>query len=62
MEQVEGGNLIVNKGNESVPKEKPGASGRNMNAVDNKEEAIKLARVCRHHITLSLSVFIRNSL
>lgn len=45
MEQVEGGDLIVNKGNESRPKE-VSDSKRNMNAVDGLDAAFKLAEVC----------------
>lgn len=43
MEQVEGGDLIVNKGEESRPKE--GDTLREMNAVDGYEAAYKLAQV-----------------
>ncbi|QRV86596.1 maintenance of telomere capping protein 1 [Ceratobasidium sp. AG-Ba] len=41
MEQVEGGDLIVNRGNESRPKE--GLTERDLNAVHSYDEAIKLA-------------------
>lgn len=41
MEQVEGGDLIVNRGNESRPKE--GLTERDLNALQSYEEAIKLA-------------------
>jgi len=41
MEQVEGGDLIVNRGNESKPKE---SSHRNLNAADDYEVAIKLCQ------------------
>jgi len=41
MEQVEGGDLIVNRGNESKPKE---SSHRNLNAADDYETAIKLCQ------------------
>lgn len=44
MEQVEGGDLVVNKGNESRPKES-GDSKREMNAVEGFESALKLAQV-----------------
>jgi hypothetical protein len=44
MEQVEGGDLIVNRGNESKPKE--GSGKRDLNAVDGYEAAVKLAQVC----------------
>jgi len=44
MEQVEGGDLVVNKGNESRPKE--AIEGiRNLNAVDGQDAAFKLAKV-----------------
>ncbi|KAG9126420.1 hypothetical protein FRC07_003524 [Ceratobasidium sp. 392] len=41
MEQVEGGDLIVNRGNESRPKE--GTTDRDLNAVHSYDEALKLA-------------------
>lgn len=44
MEQVEGGDLIVNRGNESKPKE--GSDRRELNAVDGYEAAVKLAQAC----------------
>jgi hypothetical protein len=44
MEQVEGGDLIVNRGNESRPKE--GSDQRDLNAVDGYEAAVKLAQAC----------------
>ena len=34
MEQVEGGDLVVNKGEESKPKESSESSKREMNAVE----------------------------
>lgn len=43
MEQVEGGDLIVNRGNESRPKE--GTTERDLNALQSYEEAVKLAEV-----------------
>jgi hypothetical protein len=46
MEQVEGGDLIVNRGNESKPKESEGPDPRrDMNAVDNYDTALKLSQV-----------------
>ena len=45
MEQVEGGDLVVNKGEESKPKESSGSSKREMNAVEGIESALKLAQV-----------------
>jgi hypothetical protein len=46
MEQVEGGDLIVNRGDESRPKESD-TQGRNLNAVEGYEAALKLAQVCK---------------
>lgn len=44
LEQVEGGDLVVNRGNESRPKE--GASDRrDLNVVDGYEAALKLSQV-----------------
>lgn len=43
MEQIEGGDLIVNRGNESKPKE--GNNKRDLNAVEGYESAVKLAQV-----------------
>ncbi|EIN13607.1 hypothetical protein PUNSTDRAFT_56535 [Punctularia strigosozonata HHB-11173 SS5] len=43
MEQVEGGDLIVNKGDESHPKDENSAA-RDMNAAEGLEAAIKLAQ------------------
>lgn len=45
MEQVEGGDLVVNKGHESKPREKGASSERNMNPVDGVDAAFKLAEV-----------------
>lgn len=49
MEQVEGGDLIVNRGEESRPKDvasdSDSDSGREMNAVEGYEAAYKLAQV-----------------
>ncbi|KAF8272298.1 maintenance of telomere capping protein 1 [Lactarius quietus] len=42
LEQVEGGDLIVNKGNESKPRVT--TSGRDLNAVEGFEQALKLAQ------------------
>lgn len=47
LQQVEGGDLIVNRGNEVKPKE-GSTVVRNLNAVDGYEAAVKLAQVCRH--------------
>jgi hypothetical protein len=40
---VEGGDLIVNKGNESKPKD--ASNTRDINAVEGFEQALKLAQV-----------------
>lgn len=48
MEQVEGGDLVVNKGQESKPRESAVKGQRNMNAVDGLDTAIKLAEVMRN--------------
>ena len=45
LEQVEGGDLVVNRGNESRPRE--GASDRrDLNVVDGYDEALKVSQVC----------------
>ena len=45
LEQVEGGDLVVNRGNESRPKE--GASDRrDLNVVDGYDAALKVSQVC----------------
>lgn len=63
MEQVEGGDLVVNKGDESRPKDAPkGQPQRDLGVVDGFDAAFKLAKVsssfllCRY---LFLSVHIR---
>ena len=43
MEQVEGGDLVVNKGHESKPREK--TKEKNLNAVEGLETAFRLAEV-----------------
>ncbi|KAF9535528.1 maintenance of telomere capping protein 1 [Crepidotus variabilis] len=43
LEQVEGGDLVLNKGNETKPKET--GQGRELNAVDDYETALKVAQV-----------------
>lgn len=45
MEQVEGGDLIVNRGDESKPKNSD-TEGRNFNSVEGYDAALKLAQVC----------------
>ncbi|KAI0048009.1 hypothetical protein FA95DRAFT_1582445 [Auriscalpium vulgare] len=47
LEQVEGGDLIVNRGEESKPKDVPSDVKREMNAVDELEPALKLAQIGR---------------
>jgi hypothetical protein len=44
MRQVEGGDLVVNRGNESKPKAAPDAP-RDINAVEGYDAAIKLSHV-----------------
>jgi len=44
MEQVEGGDLIVNRGDESKPKESGPDTFRDFNSVDGYEAALKLAQ------------------
>ena len=62
MEQVEGGDLVVNRGDESKPKDSPD-SVRELNVVDGYEAALKLAQVTHQHpkwlpfSTLSLGQF-----
>ena len=43
LEQVEGGDLVVNRGDESRPKDT--AEKRDLNAVEGLDAAIKLAQV-----------------
>lgn len=46
MEQIEGGDLVVNRGNESKPKESEESDPRrDLNAVDNYDTALKLSQV-----------------
>jgi hypothetical protein len=45
MEQVEGGDLIVNRGDESKPKESATGTPRDLNSVDGYDAALKLAQV-----------------
>ncbi|KIK71307.1 hypothetical protein GYMLUDRAFT_66514 [Collybiopsis luxurians FD-317 M1] len=44
LEQVEGGDLIVNRGEESRPKEEAGSVARDLNTVEGYEAAIKLSQ------------------
>lgn len=46
MEQIDGGDLVVNRGNESKPKESEEPDPkRGLNAVDNYDTALKLSQV-----------------
>ena len=54
MEQVEGGDLIVNRGEESRPKDTSSDSPRDMNTVEGYEAGYKLAQV-RHLPTIVFS-------
>ena len=49
LEQVEGGDLVVNRGDESRPKDAP-AEKRDLNAVEGLDAALKLAQVGLSHI------------
>jgi len=44
LEQVEGGDLVVNRGNESRPKDQAQNAGRKLNAVEGLETAMKLSK------------------
>jgi hypothetical protein len=44
LEQVEGGDLIVNRGEESRPKEEGGSAARDLNVVEGYEAAVKLSQ------------------
>jgi len=44
MEQVEGGDLIVNRGHESRPREGSATGGRDLNTVEGYNAALKLAQ------------------
>lgn len=47
MEQIEGGDLVVNRGDESKPKESEESDPkRDLNVVDNYDTALKLSQVC----------------
>jgi hypothetical protein len=52
MEQVEGGDLIVNRGEESRLKDSAD-SARDLNTVDGYEAALKLAQVIQRQYFLS---------
>lgn len=58
LEQVEGGDLIVNRGNESRPKDAP-EEVRDLNVVEGLEAAIKLAQVMHNlHTFLACPSFL----
>jgi len=47
MEQIEGGDLVVNRGNESKPNGgEESDPKRDLNVVDNYDTALKLSQVC----------------
>jgi len=47
MEQIEGGDLVVNRGNETKPKENEEPDPkRDLNVVDNYDTALALSQVC----------------
>jgi hypothetical protein len=48
MEQIEGGDLVVNRGNESKPKESEESDPkRDLNVVDDYDAALTLSQVCQ---------------
>ena len=55
MEQVEGGDLVVNRGDESKPKSNA-SEQRELNAVDGLDSAIKLAQVHPSLLFITLAV------
>ena len=52
MEQVEGGDLVVNKGKESKPRQRGEDVPREMNAVESIDEALRLAKVIQGQIAI----------
>lgn len=56
MEQVEGGDLVVNRGDESRPKD-TASQQRDLNAVEGLEAALKLAQVRTLYELISISIF-----
>ena len=50
MEQVEGGDLVVNRGDESRPKGSVNGAQRELNHVQGQEAAFKLAQVSIYDI------------
>ena len=59
MEQVEGGDLIVNKGRESKPREN--GAQRDMNAVEGLDTAFRLAEVICFHYTSTAMLYSRTT-
>lgn len=55
MEQVEGGDLVVNRGDESKPKSNA-SELRELNAVDGLDSAIKLAQVQPSSLFIMLAI------
>lgn len=60
MEQVEGGDLVVNKGNESRPKDTSSDSARALNAVEGYEAAYKLGQVGVYYFVIHHTTSQRN--
>lgn len=54
LEQVEGGELTVKRGNQSRPKDAP-SEARDLNAVEGLEAAIKLAQVMCPNLLCTVS-------
>ena len=52
MEQIEGGDLVVNRGEESRPKDTSSSFPKDMNVVDGYEAAYKLAQV--KHLAMTI--------
>lgn len=61
LEQVEGGELVVNKGKDDVPKVTPGGKERDLNPIEGFEAGYKLAEVSLPRIPLVRSVVRRVS-
>lgn len=53
MEQVEGGDLVVNRGNESRPK--GNSDVRDLNTVEGYDAAIKVAQVLERRVPIQPS-------
>jgi len=59
MEQVEGGDLVVNKGEESKPKESLNdQAGRELGGVEGFDAALKLAKVRLFRCFINISLLI----